>query len=57
MKIKKRTLKENSINYDVLINNDEDMKDFVSLIFDNIENISDTIIDYHNKLIKKPNKE
>lgn len=52
----KKVLKENKISYDKVINSDEDMKRFVSYVFDNIagykniQEIADTIVQYHNKL-------
>ncbi|MCX4255092.1 MAG: hypothetical protein OSJ63_07530 [Bacilli bacterium] len=52
----KKILKENKISYDKVINSDEDMKKFVSYVFDNvagyknIQEIADTIVQYHNKL-------
>lgn len=52
----KKVLKENKINYDKVINSDEDMKRFISYVFDNvagyknIQEIADTIVQYHNKL-------
>lgn len=52
----KKVLKENKISYDKVINSDEDMKRFVSYVFDNvagyknIQEIADTIVQYHNRL-------
>lgn len=54
----KNILKKNKINYDVVINTDEDMKNYISIIFDNvsgfknIQNISDSIVEYHKKFSK-----
>lgn len=54
----KNILKKNKINYDVVINTDEDMKNYISIIFDNvsgfknIQNISDSIVEYHKKIFK-----
>jgi len=52
----KKVLKENKIDYNKVINSDEDMKEFVSYVFDNvagyknIQDIADTIVQYHNRL-------
>lgn len=52
----KQILKKNKISYDKVINSDEDMKKFVSHVFDNVEgykniqDIADTIVQYHNRL-------
>ncbi len=51
----KLILKKNKISYNKIIKNDEDMKKFVSHVFDNVEgykniqDIADTIVQYHNK--------
>lgn len=52
----KLILKKNKISYDKIIKNDDDMKKYVSYVFDNVEgykniqDIADTIVQYHNKL-------
>lgn len=52
----KKVLKENKISYDKVINSDEDMKRFVSYVFDNvagyknIQDIADTIVQYHKSI-------
>ena len=52
----KKILKKNKISYDKVINSNEDMKKFVSYVFDNVEgykniqDIADTIVQYHNRL-------
>lgn len=51
----KKILEKNKINYDKVVNSDEDMKKFVSYVFDNVEgykniqDIADTIVQYHNR--------
>ena len=55
-KKQKKILKKNKISYDKVINSNEDMKKFVSYVFDNVEgykniqDIADTIVQYHNRL-------
>ena len=55
----KGMLKKDNINYDVIINNEEEMKNYISILFDNltgfnnIQEISDLIVDYHNNHNKK----
>lgn len=54
-KEQKLKLDKDKVNYDVMINNDKEMRDYVSIIFqnvtgnNNIQNIADTIVEYHNK--------
>ena len=55
----KEILKKNKISFDVEINTDKDMRDYISIIFDNvagyknIQDISDLIVKYHNKIKKE----
>lgn len=54
-KTDKDILEKNNINYDYIVESDEDMKKFCSNVFrnvvgfHNIEIVCDTIIDYHNE--------
>lgn len=51
----KEILKKNKIDFDVIIHNDEEMRAFVGKVFDevagfnNIQEIADCIVNYHNK--------